>query len=64
MQYRNITDQPLPVKTAVADLTVQPGDTVLTAPRFANALVEAGQLEPVPVTQPKTTRKTAKETAE
>lgn len=65
MQYRNITDHPVEVPRAIGPITVQPGEEVLTSPKFGKPLVEAGKLEAIAPTPAKTTRKTApKEAAE
>ena len=46
MQYKNISDENLTVEIALEVKLVSPGETVLTAPKFANSLVESGKLQP------------------
>jgi hypothetical protein len=61
MKYRNPTEEPVIVPTALGDETVAPGDEVLTAPKFGNPLVEQGRLEVVRP-EPKKTSKSRQST--
>jgi hypothetical protein len=45
MKYTNATDKTLTVPTALGDVSVAPGEAVLTAPKFAQSLVDAGKLK-------------------
>lgn len=58
MQYRNISENRIEVRRAIGPISVDPGDLVLTSPKFGKPLVEQGLLEPVPVkAATKSTRK-------
>jgi hypothetical protein len=52
MEYKNISGTPLSVPTVKGHVRVLENATVLTAKKFAQPLVEAQLLEPLPVKQP------------
>ena len=62
--YTNVTEQAFPVRTARGEVTVKPGEQVLTAPKNAELYLLKNWLEPVVVKAKASRKSKAQEAAD